>query len=228
MNLIAITDHNACGNVEAVMEAARGTEVRVLAGMEVQTKEEVHLLCLFDRVEECRVLEKEVRSRLLPLPNKEELFGPQYLVNAEGEWVRTEGLLLAQSADWSLEEVIEAVNGLGGVAIPAHVDRPSYSLLTQLGLVPKGLKTSALEVTTRFQRDRGFQQWPELRNWCLVMNGDAHRLKDIQNRTLFYLEQPDMEEMKLAFEGRGGRKVVVAWPDETRASTKEKRGGYHE
>jgi PHP family Zn ribbon phosphoesterase len=221
LNLIAVTDHNACGNVAAVMEAARGTSVHVLPGMEVQTKEEVHLLCLFDQMAECFVIEEEVRKRLPPLPNKETLFGPQYLVNAEGEWLRTEELLLSQSADWSLEEVVGTVNELGGMAIPAHVDRPSYSLLANLGLIPKGLPVPALEVTAGFQRESGFRKWPELRDWCLVVNGDAHRLKEIQDRTLFYLERPVVREMKMAFLGEEGRKVLVEWPPEREESPQE-------
>ncbi|MEW6184168.1 MAG: PHP domain-containing protein [Thermodesulfobacteriota bacterium] len=212
LNLIAITDHNACGNAEAVMEAAAGTNIHVLPGMEVQSKEEVHLLCLFDRLEDCKAMEKKVWEKMPPLVNKEDLFGPQYLVNAEGEWIKTEERLLAQSTDWTLEEIVDQAASLGGLALPAHVDRPSYSLLANLGFIPANLPVFALEVTSRFHPSIGFREWPELKPWCLIVNGDAHRLGEIQNRTLFYLHRPEVKEMELAFKGKEGRRVVVEWP----------------
>ena len=48
LDMIAVTDHNASENIAAVMEAALGSELKVLAGMEVTSEEEAHLLVLFD------------------------------------------------------------------------------------------------------------------------------------------------------------------------------------
>ncbi len=212
LNLIAITDHNACHNAEAVMEAAVGTNIHVLPGMELQSREEVHLLCLFDTIESCRAWQERVFQKLPPLTNQEKLFGPQYVVNAAGDWLWTEERLLAQSADMTLEEIIDQVASLGGIAIPAHVDRPSYSLLANLGLIPKTLSVKALEVTPYFNPSKGFQEWPQLKDWCLIVNGDAHRLSEIQDRTLFKMAQPEIKEMILAFQGQEGRQVMVEWP----------------
>jgi len=213
LNLIAITDHNACHNAQAVMEAAVGTNIHVLPGMELQSREEVHLLCLFDSVESCRAWQEKVFQKLPPLVNKENLFGPQYVVNAAGDWLWTEERLLATSADLTVEEIVDQVASLGGVAIPAHVDRPSFSLLANLGLIPETLSNQALEVTPYFDRQRGFQQWPELEERCLIVNGDAHRLNEIQNRTLFKLAHPVINEMTMAFKGQQGRQVIVEWPN---------------
>jgi hypothetical protein len=127
-------------------------------------------------------------------------------------WIRTEERLLAQSTDWTVEEIVSSVNSLGGVAVPAHVDRPSYSLLSNLGLIPANLAVSALEVTPYFNPQKGLLEWPQLKAWCLIVNGDAHRLSEIQNRTLFLMNRPEIEEMDLAFRGMGGRQVVVEWP----------------
>lgn len=211
LNLIAITDHNTCHNAEAIMEAAVGKNIHVLPGMELQSREEVHLLCLFDTVDTCRAWQEKVFEKLPPLANKENLFGPQYVVNAEGDWLWTEERLLATSADLTLEEIVLQVAALGGVAIPAHVDRPSFSLLSNLGLIPETLSVQALEVTPYFDRHRGFQQWPQLEDRCLIVNGDAHRLSEIQNRTIFTLAHPVIEEMIKAFKGEEGRQVVVEW-----------------
>ncbi|MBC7259821.1 MAG: PHP domain-containing protein [Chloroflexi bacterium] len=211
LGIIAVTDHNACANAEAVIRAADGTGLAVLPGMELQTREEVHLLCLFDTVEQCGQWQEEVWRALPPLANREEFFGPQYVVDAEGEWVRTEERLLAASADIGLERAVARVHALGGLAIPAHVDRPSFSLLANLGMVPANLGADALEVTARFQPEAGFSQWPELRAWPLVVNGDAHRLSEIRNRTLFKVAAPTVYELSLALRGVEGRKVAVDW-----------------
>ena len=213
LGLIAITDHNACHNVEAVMKAAEGTGIHVLPGMELQSKEEVHLLCLFDTVSQCQEWQQEVFEKLPSLGNREEVFGAQYVVDATGDWMWTEERLLAASVDMALEEVILNVRELGGMVIPAHVDRASFSLLSNLGFVPEGLDVYGLEVTPRFVPGNGFQQWPQLKAWCLIVNGDAHRLQEIQQRTLFKISAPLIEEISLALRGVGGRKVMVEWPE---------------
>jgi predicted metal-dependent phosphoesterase TrpH len=212
LGLIAITDHNAVLNVAAVMEASTGTGIAVLPGMELQTKEEVHLLCLFDTVEQSIEWQRQVFERLPDLKNREEFFGPQFVVDASGDYVATEERLLQTSADMALEEAVAAVHALGGMAVPAHVDRPSYSVLANLGFIPKHLDAEALEVTRRFVPDEGFARWPELAAWPLVVSGDAHMLNDMQNRTLFKIETPSIAEIRLALKAQEGRKVVIEWP----------------
>jgi 3',5'-nucleoside bisphosphate phosphatase len=213
LSLIAITDHNASDNVECLIQAAAGTGVHVLPGMELQSKEEVHLLCLFDTMSQCRQWQEEVSKRLPPLDNKEEIFGAQFVVNEAGEWMRTEGRLLSVSAKISLEEAVSGVQSLGGMVIPAHVDRPSFSLLSNLGMIPDSLNTMALEVTPRFVPRTGLQQWPQLQARCLIVNGDAHRLREMQARTRLTLAAPEIREIDLAFKGEMGRQVTVEWPD---------------
>jgi PHP family Zn ribbon phosphoesterase len=213
LSLIAITDHNACHNAEAMIQASAGTGIHVLPGMELQSREEVHLLCLFDTVNQCREWQEEVFKKLPSLANKEGAFGTQFVVDSGGEWVRTEERLLAMSADIGLEEVVAAVHSIGGMVIPAHVDRPSFSLLSNLGLIPDSLMVQALEVTPQFVPDIGLQKWPQLKAWCLIVNGDAHRLQEIQNRTLFKIDAPVVQEIDLALKGEEGRRVVVEWPE---------------
>jgi hypothetical protein len=113
----------------------------------------------------------------------------------------------------TVEEIIDQVTDLGGMAIPAHVDRPSYSLLSNLGLIPPSLAVPALEVTPYFDPRKGFLEWPQLKEWCLIVNGDAHRLSEIQDRTLLKISHPEIKEMILAFQGREGRQAIVEWPN---------------
>jgi len=213
LSLIAITDHNACHNVESLIQASAGTGVHVLPGMEFQSKEEVHLLCLFDTVGQCQQWQDQVFKKLPPLSNKEEIFGAQFVVDSAGEWVRTEERLLSVSADIGLEEAVSGVHSIGGMVIPAHVDRPSFSLLSNLGMIPDSLEVEALEVTPRFVPSIGFRHWPQLKDWCIIPNGDAHRLEEIGNRTLFTMAAPEIREIVLALKGEGGRHVRVEWPE---------------
>ncbi len=213
LSMIAITDHNACHNVEAVIEASTGTGIHVIPGMELQSKEEVHLLCLFDTVLQCRQWQEEVFKKLPPLPNEEDLFGAQFVVDASGDWIRTEDRLLATSADMALGEVVREVHSRGGMVIPAHVDRPSFSLLANLGFVPESLEVEGLEVTPHFNLTEGLRQWPQLKPWCLIVDGDAHRLREMQNRTLFKMAAPRVDEIHLALKGERGRRVIVDWPN---------------
>jgi predicted metal-dependent phosphoesterase TrpH len=211
LGMIAVTDHNASDNAEALICAAAGSGVHVLPGMELQTREEVHLLCLFDRVEECRRWQEEVFARLPAMANNEDLFGAQYVVDYTGDWIRTEQRLLATSADISLEDAVRAVHSLGGLAIPAHVDRPSFSLLANLGFVPEGLRADGLEVTPRFNPRWGFKQWPQLASWPLVIGGDAHRLSELGCRTVFTIQNANVEEISLALRSRRGRAFTVTY-----------------
>jgi len=213
LSLIAVTDHNACHNAEALIQASAGTGIHVLPGMELQSREEVHLLCLFDTVRQCREWQDEVFRRLPPLANKEEAFGAQFVVDSEGKWVRTEERFLAGAVNIGMEEAVAEVHSIGGMVIPAHVDRPSFSLLSNLGRIPDSLKVRALEVTPLFVPGIGLEKWPQLKAWCLIVNGDAHRLREIQNRTLFKIAAPVVQEIDLALNGEQGRHVVVEWPE---------------
>jgi predicted metal-dependent phosphoesterase TrpH len=211
LGLIAVTDHNASLNAAAVMEAARTTGLAVLPGMELQTREEVHMLCLFDSLHRCQQWQNEVWARLPQLENRDEVFGPQFVVDASGDWIRTESRLLATSADLSLEAAVARVHQLGGIAIPSHIDRPSFSLLTNLGFVPEELEADALEVTSRFRPDPTSPLWGRMKGWPLVVNGDAHRLEDMQTRTRLVMEDVVISELLLALRGEKGRHLEVKW-----------------
>jgi PHP family Zn ribbon phosphoesterase len=149
LGLIGIADHNCAANATAVIEAARGTGLTVLPGMEVQSREEVHMLCLFDTLAQVEAWQRTVDAALPELPNRESYFGAQYVVDATGAHRYTEERLLATSTSLSVEQVAVGVDALGGLCVPAHIDRPSFSILSNLGFVPQGLPISGVEITPR-------------------------------------------------------------------------------
>jgi PHP family Zn ribbon phosphoesterase len=149
LGMIAVADHNCAANAGAMIEAAQGTGLTVLPGMEVQSREEVHMLCLFDTLGQVEAWQRTIDDALPGLPNRESFFGAQYVVDASGAHHYTEERLLAASASLSVEQVAAGVDALGGLCIPAHIDRPSFSILSNLGFIPQGLPISGVEVTPR-------------------------------------------------------------------------------
>jgi 3',5'-nucleoside bisphosphate phosphatase len=209
LGLIAITDHNTAENCAGVMQAAEGTGLRVLAGMEAQTSEEVHILCLFDELEQALTWQGIVFDHLPDQANPEELLGAQFVVDASGEYIRTETRFLAPSTDLALGETIARVHTLGGLAIPAHIDRPSFSLLANLGFVPADLDVPALEVFRLSDTSALLAQRPYLDHWPLIRGGDAHRLDEMSSAIRFRIEEPTVAEIRAAFTFQGGRTFVI-------------------
>lgn len=205
LGLVAITDHNTAGNCAAVMQAAAGTGLAVLPGMEVQTSEEVHLLCLFERLEEALTWQGIVYDHLPDQPNPEAVLGAQFVVDATGDYLRTESRLLLTSTDLSINEAVRRVQDLGGLVIPAHVDRPSFSLLANLGFVPPHLDVPALELFRLTVPAEAIARWPDLAGWPLIQGGDAHRLNEITPALRLYCNDATLSELRLALAHQSGR-----------------------
>ena len=141
VDVIAICDHNSAANVAAVQAAA--AQVVVLPGLEVNTREEVHLVCLFDHLEGALALQEMV-YRELPGENDEGIFGPQWLYNEEGDRIGLERKFLAGSCRLSMQAVIALVNRLGGLVIAPHPMRTYGGIIGVLGFIPKDLQLGAL------------------------------------------------------------------------------------
>ena len=207
IELIAITDHNASANVIAVQRAAAGTELTVLAGMELQTREEVHLLCLFDDTEQIAGWQSVVDARMPRQANNAEYFGEQFIVDETGEFIRSESQLLITSADMTLRRAVEGVHACGGLAIPAHVDRAAFSLLANLGFVPTDVPFDALEISRHLSLADARSRFPQLAHYPLIQSGDVHRLDEFLGRNVFKVEAPTVAELRLALAGQCGRSL---------------------
>lgn len=210
LDCIAIADHHSVENVAAVQEAARPYGLAVLPGMEVQTKEEVHVLCLFDHVETAWQWQETVWDHLPDLPNREEFFGPQFVVDAQGEHLRTNERLLQASTDLGFEEVMRLVEEVGGLPIPAHVDREGFSLLANLGMIPPGAGVVAVEISPRTTPQEARRRFPQLAGMPLIQSGDAHRLSEMSSTTRLLVAAPTVAELRLALRGERGRRCWVA------------------
>jgi PHP family Zn ribbon phosphoesterase len=205
INLIAVTDHNSTGNIKAVMEAAQGSNIMVLPGMELQTREEIHSLCLFDTLNQTEEFQKVVSRSLPDIQNRADTFGEQFIVDSSGDFIRREERMLLTSTSLSLKTAWEIVNRLGGLLIPAHVNRTVFGLLPVLGFVPEDISLEALEISRQITPSQAIQQYPQLIKYPLIQNGDAHQLEDILGVTNYTLLTPTINEIRLALKGLQGR-----------------------
>lgn len=179
LDIIAVTDHNSTGNLQALALCAEKSPVVFIPGIEVESSEEVHICCLFPDVESAAAMGEIVRGHLLPVKNKAKILGEQYIFDSEDNIVGTEEQMLLFSSDMTIDEIFEAAHRLGGCAYFAHVDRDSYSVLTVLGSLPDSVPTGVVEVTGT-ERGRSFaQERTELNGKTILYSTDSHRLADM-------------------------------------------------
>lgn len=202
IELIAVTDHNTTAMVDAVAEAAAEAELEFLYGIELQTREEVHLLAYFDESAACQRFTATIYPLLPDRANQPAYFGDQVVVSVDEEIVGHEPKLLLNSLDLGFDEAVALVREHGGLPVPAHVDRETFGLIAQLGFPPESLVFDLVE-TISGELPGGFGQA------IAICSSDAHRPDQIgRRRTVFEIEETTTEEMILAARRIGGRSVV--------------------
>ena len=173
LDIIAVSDHNSVGNVRSCMKVAEGKDIVVVPGMEVETSEEVHVLCLFPDIESAEKMAGAVYAALGDIKNRPEIFGEQAFMDVEDEICGTEEKLLVTATTLSIDKVKKLADECGGVAVPAHLDRSSYSALSNLGMLPD-IGFNTVEVSKK--------TLPENFSYLgkkIIQNSDAHYLEDI-------------------------------------------------
>lgn len=179
LDAIAITDHNSCENVMPVIKAAAG-RLLVIPGIEVQTKEEVHILCYFMNVESLYDFNFIINKKLPKINNLPEIFGHQHIFDENDNIIDEKKPLLISSADISIDELVSTVSSLGGVAVPAHINRQKNGIITQLGFIPDYLNFNLIEIS---QKDVvGYKN--DLK-YNFLVSSDAHYLGNILERKMF-------------------------------------------
>jgi len=209
IDIIAITDHNASANVCAVQKAAQGTTLKVLPGMEIQTREDVHLLCLFENLTDLEGWQSAVDESMPDTLNRPEFFGEQFIVDEQGEYIRTEPRLLLTSTRFSIDGIFERVNALGGLVIPAHVERTTYGLFPTLGLLSDQWPILGFEISRHTTPEQARMNFPSIGSFPLIQNGDVHRLDDFIGSTIFMIEEPTIKEIRKALKSEDHRKVFI-------------------
>ncbi|MFA7636279.1 MAG: PHP domain-containing protein [Monoglobales bacterium] len=189
LDAIAITDHNSIGNVRAAMKIGDAVGVKVVPGMEIETAEEIHVIALFNTIEAAEEAAKEVYRALPNIKNRTEIFGNQLLMDEDDNIVGEEEKLLVSPTNLSIEKLLELVKSVGGLFYPAHVDRHSYSILTNLGFIPEELKIDGIEISKKVEDIQAYlDNRPDLKGYRVLRNSDAHYLADIAEKDAFLTE----------------------------------------
>ena len=208
IRMLAICDHNSAENAPAVIMAAKAGNTTVLPGMEVCSKEEIHVLGIFEELDAAFKLQSIVYDHL-PGKNDPDVFGPQVVANEWDEVLGFQEKLLIGASDLPVDRVVDEIHRLGGLAIASHIDRQMFSVISQLGFIPDGLRFDALELTCYIRTDEARHRFERSRQFPLVRNSDAHQLADLGTNTSEYLvERPSLEEIRKALRDEDGRTVI--------------------
>lgn len=180
LDIIALTDHNSAGNCRAAIKAGEAAGIPVIPGMELCTAEEIHLVCLFPDIDAAEAFSREVASRLPHIKNKPEVFGEQLYMDESDTVLGGEDILLITASGISIDEAPALVGKFGGFCYPAHIDRPSYSIIASLGDFPPEPGFTCAEVTPRGDVDALIKSHPALGNVRIMRSSDAHYLEHMR------------------------------------------------
>ena len=204
LGIVALTDHNTTKNCPAFFKACKVHGIIPVAGMELTTLEDVHLVCLFPDLESAMEFNREVEIRRSPIKNRPELFGRQQIMDHEDNVIEEEENLLLYATELSLDEGKELCESLGGAAYPAHIDRSSNGLIQVLGTFPETPYFTAFELRDKSNAEEYIKKY-SLENKRHVINSDAHYLTDMRDKDAFVMLPDEPYSSALI------RKNLIAW-----------------
>ena len=173
LDVIAVSDHNSIKNLYSVLQVAKDTELLVIPAMEIETAESIHVLGLFPNITSAEVAYEKIYDNLPDIKNQKEIFGEQLIMNRFDNVVGEEDRLLVNSTTLDFGDVVKLIRCVNGIAIPAHIDRSSYSVLSNLGAVPD-LGFHYLELSKNAN-----EEMFKYLDYKFIRNSDAHYLFDI-------------------------------------------------
>jgi predicted metal-dependent phosphoesterase TrpH len=209
LEVIALTDHNTAENAAAVLRAAEGTGLTVFPGMEITSEEEVHILAVFETMDDLLPVQSEIFRKLPGEPLPDSIVKDQVLVNAQDEVTGFSRHCLMGAARMSVQEVVSLVHSAGGLAIAAHIDREAFSLFSQLGFLPADLPLDGLEISPHLTVPQARAAYASCAHLPMVRFSDAHQPDDIGRPfTEFLLAAPALSEIRMALRNSGGRRII--------------------
>lgn len=197
LQIMALTDHNTAKNCPAFFEAAVRQGIIPIAGMELTTAEDIHLVCLFETLDAALLFDKAVGEQRMLVPNRPDIFGEQTILNGDDEVIGVEEHFLPAATMLSLEQAAALCVAHGGVCYPAHIDRPANGILAILGAFPDDPPFGIAEVHDAETVPTLCEQHDNLRSVLFVSGSDAHYLWDIreQNASVELDDEPYSGEL---------------------------------
>jgi PHP family Zn ribbon phosphoesterase len=209
LDLIAICDHNTVENAGAAMREGAKQGIRVLPGMEVCSKEEVHILAVFEALEPAQKMQAYVYANL-PGKNRPDVFGCQVVANENDEVLGENPRLLIGATQLGLHDIVGKTHELGGLSLGCHVDRPAYGIINQLGFIPADLALDGLEVSRHVKLADAHKTVAGIEKFACITSSDAHFLEDIGSVwTIFQMAEPTVAEIRKSLLQHGGRRILI-------------------
>lgn len=185
LDIIAVADHNTAMNLPAMEKIAIENELLLLPGIEVNTREEIHVLTYFKDVKTALLMGEILYEKLPPILNDRKFFGNQMILNDEDEEIGQIDKLLISAVDLSIEEIAKIARELGGTIVPAHIDRRSFSIISNLGFIPEDLGITTIELSQAYKKGENFIVDGMAERYRVLRSSDAHYLHQIMERGFF-------------------------------------------
>ena len=179
LQILALTDHNSCKNCPAFFDACKEQGIIAVAGMELSTAEDIHIVCLFERLEDAMAFDAEIEKHLPDITNRPEIFGNQLILDSEDEPIGEERKLLISATDLWLGDAVELARKYGAHVHPAHIDRESNGIIAILGDMPLDYDFDCLEFNDHSKVGYINDNYSNTKNKGVIVSSDAHHLWDI-------------------------------------------------
>ena len=210
LDIIGLTDHNSTLNAAVAQRLGEKVGLHVMMGAEGTTKEEVHCVCFMPTVEKLAEFQAFLDSRVIFFENDVDKFGYQFVVDEDENVLDEVPHLLINALDLPMLELQQKVYEMGGIFIPAHIDRPTFSLSSQLGFVPDKLKFHAMELSYYCKRNnyKFLEDCPWFSDFNFIQSSDAHYIEDI-GKIYSVLEMPSFSFDNFKEALRPGEPVIL-------------------
>lgn len=179
LSVLALTDHNSAKNCPAFFEACRRQGIVPIAGMELSTAEDIHLVCLFEALEDAMSFDAEIEKHLMPIQNRREIFGDQTILDGNDEPIGEFDTLLISATDLPIDEAIALAKSFGAHVHPAHIDRESNGIIAILGDIPSEYGFSVFEAREKSSISSLSETFGAICEKNVLVCSDAHHLWDI-------------------------------------------------
>lgn len=185
LNVIALTDHNTCKNCPAFFEACKRYGIIPVAGMELTTSEDIHVVCLFEKLGDAMAFDSEIDKRRVPVKNRKDIFGNQLILDGEDNIIGEEENLLSNATTVSLDEAPEIVKRYGGICYPAHIDRQANGIISVLGTFPETPHFDIVEINQKDKIDEYVNKY-SLQDKRVIVSSDAHYLQNMRDKENYF------------------------------------------
>lgn len=196
LNIVALTDHNTCRNCPAFYKTAKRNGIIPIAGMELTTAEDIHIVFLFERLEDALAFDEEIAKRRILIKNRPDIFGDQLITDELDNIIGTDEHLLSNATTVTVDECPSLAEQFGGICYPAHIDREANSIISALGTFPdiKGFKCCEFHDSSKIDE---FKKLYPIGDRKIIVSSDAHYLWNMKEQGDYFLidDEPYSSEL---------------------------------